>query len=72
VIWRLAQGDMRLTPAQVEEMTIGDIEICLDSDHEKRRGPEGFTPMSPLEMAEHARRRREMTLRERLARARSG
>ena len=60
---------MHIRPADVEGMTIGEIEICLDDDTKRSRGPDGFVAMSPGELKAHAERRRTMSLADKIAEA---
>jgi len=72
VIRALAHGEMHIRPRDVEGMTPGEIEVCLDGGPSRGRAPEGMRPMTPEEMADAARRRREMPLAEKVARAKRG
>lgn len=62
-------GPLKRTVSQIDDMTTGELELALEEDTDKRRAPEGFRPMSPGEMAEAARLRREGGLAERIRRA---
>jgi hypothetical protein len=59
-----------MRPHEIDAMTMGELEMALDDDTEKARGPEGVRPMSALEMAAFAERRRSMTPRQKLDQAR--
>ena len=75
VYWRLYHGDGRhLLPAEVDALTIGELEVLLDSPDPsgKRRLPEGFVAMSPEQQVLWARARRAMPLADRIRRAREG
>ncbi len=72
MIWRLAQGEAHVLPAQAEDLTMGEIELLLDQDTGRGKGPEGTRPMTPSEMEAASRRRREGSLADRIRRARRG
>jgi hypothetical protein len=63
-------GRLRRTFTQVQQMCMCELEVALDDDAEKRRAPEGVTAMNPAQMVEHMRRRKAMTLAEKIAAAR--
>lgn len=69
VYWKLAHGELHLLPAQVDELTVSEVELILDVPTDKPRMPEGFRPMSPFEMAALSVRHRKMDLAERVRRA---
>lgn len=66
----MTHGPLHLREHEIEDLTVGGLILALDDDTEKRRGPEGFVPMSAAEMQLYAARRRSMSLHERLAQAR--
>lgn len=71
MIWGAAHA-LHIRPAEVEDMTIGELQLALDQPGEKRRPPEGYAARSPAELAALAERRRGMTLADKLAEARKG
>lgn len=62
-------GRLRRTADQIDNMTMGELELALDDDTDKRRGPEGFKAMSQAEMMLAAQARREMSLAQKIRRA---
>lgn len=69
IYWALWHGEGRLLPAQVDELTLAEVELALDVPSDRPRPPEGFQPMTPYQVAAYMAAYRDLPLAERVRRA---